>query len=104
MSDLKIELPHEALATFCRRHGIVRLEVFGSVLRDDFGPASDIDFLVTWEPGSQPSLFTQFGMAEEMSRIVGRKVDFIPREEIETSPNRFRRAAILGSSRVVFAA
>jgi predicted nucleotidyltransferase len=103
MSGLATSLPMDAVADFCRRWSIARLEVFGSILRADFGPHSDVDFLVTWE-GAVPPLFTQFDMADELSRIVGRRVDLIPREEIETSPNRFRRKAILDSSRVVYAA
>ena len=70
----RLLLPREALAGFCRRHHIKRLAVFGSALRPDFGPDSDIDILVEFEPGHVPGL-AFFGMEAELGRILGRKVD-----------------------------
>jgi len=72
MSHLSID--SDKIADFCRRHHIRRLSLFGSVLRDDFGPASDVDVLVEFEPGHTPGL-AFFSMEEELSRIFGRKVD-----------------------------
>jgi len=69
-----IEIPRETIAEFCRRHHIRRLALFGSILREDFGPQSDIDVLVEFEPGATPGL-AFFGMQDELSRILGRKVD-----------------------------
>ena len=69
-----VAIDREALADFCRRHGIRRLAVFGSVLRDDFGPHSDIDVLVEFEPGRTPGL-AFFAMQEDLSRMFGRTVD-----------------------------
>jgi hypothetical protein len=69
-----IDIPEERLASFCRRHHIARLSFFGSVVRDDFGPDSDIDVLVEFEPGHTPGL-AFFGMQEELGEILGRKVD-----------------------------
>jgi hypothetical protein len=72
--SLRIEVPREELAAFCRRSHIRRLAFFGSVLRDDFGPDSDIDVLVEFEPGKVPGL-AFFGMQDELSDLLGRKVD-----------------------------
>lgn len=71
---VRVPLDHRQLAGFCRRHHIRRLAFFGSVLRDDFGPESDIDVLVEFEPGHVPGL-SFFSMEEELSRMLGRKVD-----------------------------
>ncbi len=62
------------MAAFCRRHHILRLSLFGSVLRDDFAPDSDVDVLVEFAPGRTPG-FAFFSMQEELSEILGRKVD-----------------------------
>jgi predicted nucleotidyltransferase len=70
----KLKLDQEAVATFCRRHHVRRLALFGSVLRDDFTPASDVDVLVEFEPGHAPGL-AFFSMEAELSALFGRKVD-----------------------------
>jgi predicted nucleotidyltransferase len=69
-----IEIPTATIAEFCRRHHIRRLSLFGSILRDDFGPDSDIDVLVEFEPGHTPGL-AFFAMQRELSEIIGRSVD-----------------------------
>ncbi len=69
-----IEIPRGAVAEFCRLHHIRRLALFGSILRDDFGQDSDIDVLVEFEPGHVPGL-AFFDLEEQLSRILGRKVD-----------------------------
>ncbi|MCX6675644.1 MAG: nucleotidyltransferase family protein [Methanothrix sp.] len=69
-----ISVDREKIAEFCRRHHIRRLSLFGSVLREDFGPASDVDVLVEFEPGHTPGLVF-FSMEEELSQIIGRNVD-----------------------------
>ena len=74
MSTARITIPHERVSDFCRRHHIRKLALFGSVLRDDFRPDSDIDVLVEFEPGRTPGL-AFFGMEIELSEILGRKVD-----------------------------
>jgi predicted nucleotidyltransferase len=71
---LKIKAPKEEIAAFCRRHHIRKLAFFGSVLRDDFTPESDVDVLVEFEPGHTPGL-AFFAMQRELSEILGRKVD-----------------------------
>jgi len=70
-----VAIDRNRLADFCHRSHIQRLSLFGSVLRDDFGPESDVDVLVEFEPGHVPGLITLAGMEIELSRIVGRTVD-----------------------------
>lgn len=70
----RLDVDREDLRNFCRRHGVRRLALFGSVLRDDFGPDSDVDVLVEFEPGREPGL-DFFRMEAELSDLVGRDVD-----------------------------
>ena len=70
-----IELPRKEIATFCRTHHIARLSVFGSALTEDFGPDSDVDFLVEFAPGHVPGLIRLAGMERELSELIGRKAD-----------------------------
>jgi predicted nucleotidyltransferase len=71
---MQIEVSKETMAAFCRRHHIRRLALFGSAVRADFGPESDVDVLVEFEPGHTPGL-AFFAMQEELSDLLGRKVD-----------------------------
>lgn len=71
---LRIDVPVEKIAEFCRRHHVRKLAFFGSVLRDDFRPDSDVDVLVEFEPGQTPGL-AFFGMQDELSDLLGRRVD-----------------------------
>jgi predicted nucleotidyltransferase len=70
----RIHIDRKKIAEFCRRHHVQRLALFGSVLRDDFGPDSDVDVLVELEPGHVPGL-AFLAMEEELSKILGRKAD-----------------------------
>ena len=70
----RIRIPSEKITAFCRKHHIRKLALFGSVLRDDFRPDSDVDVLVEFEPGHIPG-FGFFGMQEELSELLGRRVD-----------------------------
>jgi predicted nucleotidyltransferase len=70
----RIDIPKEKIAEFCRRNRIRRLAFFGSVLRDDFTPESDVDVLVEFEPGTRVGL-RFFGMERELSEVLGHKVD-----------------------------
>lgn len=74
MTTARIEIPHERIADFCRRNHIRKLSLFGSVVRDDFKPDSDVDVLVEFEPGHTPGL-QFFAMQTELSQILGRPVD-----------------------------
>ncbi len=102
----QIELPVERLETFCRRWGIARLEVFGSVLREDFRPGSDVDFLYAPGPGFRRDLaFGPWGqnrMAKELARIVGCAVDLIERQQIERHRNWIRRRHILETAQPIY--
>ena len=76
-------VPDARIELFCRRHAIRRLSLFGSVLRDDFGPDSDIDVLVEFEPGRTPGFFRLHDMAEELSAVFGgRRVDLRTPEDL----------------------
>ena len=94
----------EALRIFCEKWGVAELAVFGSVLRDDFRPDSDIDFLVTWAPGRRPRLFAMFEMKDELVALLGREVDLAQRQVVEADFNEIRRRNILESARVLYAA
>lgn len=71
----KLEIPQEAIAAFCKRHRIRKLYFFGSVLRDDFTPDSDVDVLIDFEPGTRVGLITLAGMEIELSGILGRRAE-----------------------------
>ena len=92
---MNIEIPKEKIADFCRKWKIVEISLFGSVLRDDFRPDSDVDLLVTFSPDAEWSLLDHMAMEEELSAICGRKVDLVSRRAIERSDNYIRRKAIL---------
>lgn len=96
----RIEIDHEKIAEFCRRHHIRRLALFGSVLRDDFGPESDVDVLVEFEPGHVPGL-AFFGLARGLAQTIGREVDLLTKSELR---NPFRRHEILTTREVIYAA
>lgn len=105
MADgVRIDIPEDKIADFCRRWKINELALFGSVLREDFRPDSDVDILVTFAPDAAWSLFDHVDMEDELEHILGRAVDMVSRRGIERSRNPFRRNAILASARVVHAA
>ena len=97
MTRARIPVPIEAIANFCRRHHIRRLALFGSVLRDDFGPDSDVDVLVEFEPEHVPGL-AFFSMERELGEILGRRVDLNTPGFL--SP--YFRDAVIGSAEVLF--
>ena len=72
--SVQIKIDREQITAFCRKHHIRKLSLFGSVLRDDFRPESDVDVLVEFEPETRVG-FAFFGMEEELGRLLGRKVD-----------------------------
>ena len=92
------------LEEFCQRWKIAKLELFGSALRKDFNEASDIDLLVTWKPDAHWGLFEFEDMEQELTNLLGRKVDLTSRRAIEASRNEIRRGAILGSAVSVYEA
>ncbi|TLM65592.1 MAG: helix-turn-helix domain-containing protein [Actinobacteria bacterium] len=93
-----------ALTEFCRRHHVAELAVFGSALRADFAPGSDVDFLARFEDGHRPGYRELAAAEQELGRMLGRPVDLVERESVERGENHLRRRRILGSARVVFVA
>lgn len=102
--ETKLPLAWDRIDEFCRKWGIAELALFGSVLRDDFRSDSDVDVLVSYAPDARPSLFDHVDKEEELAAIFGRPVDLVSRKAIEGSENPYRKRAILGSARVVYAA
>ncbi len=98
----RIPIDREKIAEFCRRWKITEFALFGSVLRDDFRPDSDVDVLVTFAPDAEWSLFDDVDMEEELSAIFGRKVDLVSRRAVERSDNWIRRKAILSTAEPVY--
>ncbi len=92
------------IAAFCKRQEITELALFGSVLRDDFGPDSEIDVLVKFGPNAKLSFLALDQMEKELSKMLGRPVDLIEKVAIEKSPNWVRRENILGSAKTIYAA
>jgi predicted nucleotidyltransferase len=97
----RIELDAEAIREFCTRWKVTEFSLFGSVLRDDFGPGSDVDVLVTFAPDAHWSAFDLVDMEEELEGLFGRKVDLV---EAVCLRNPFRRKTILESRQVIHAA
>ena len=102
--NTRIAIDPEKVAAFCQRWKIVELSLFGSVLREDFRPDSDVDVLVTFAPEADWSLFDHMAMEEELSAAVGRKIDLLSRRAIERSANWIRRQAILESAEPFYVA
>ncbi len=100
----RISLQSDRIAAFCERWQVTELALFGSVLRDDFGPDSDIDLLVAFAKEARHSLFDMVRMEEELREIFGREVDLVERAGIERSRNYLRRKAILESAETIYAA
>ena len=75
MGEARISIPKDKIADFCKQNQVRRLSLFGSILREDFGPDSDIDILVEFEPGIRIGLIRLSGLEIELGNIVGRKVD-----------------------------
>ena len=100
----RIGLRPETLAAFCKRWQVTELALFGSVLRDDFGPDSDIDMLVEFAQSARHSLFDLVRMERELAAILGRDVDLVERPDVEQSRNYLRRKAILGAAETIYAA
>ncbi len=98
---LKLPIDHNGIVDFCRRWRIQELALFGSVLRNDFRPDSDVDVLVTFEPNAPWTLWDLSRMRFELEELFGRKVDLVEKKALR---NPFRRQAILADQQVVYAA
>jgi predicted nucleotidyltransferase len=97
----KFRLPRKKIAEFCKRWSITEFSVFGSVLRDDFRPDSDIDVLVSIDPKAQISLFEIAQMQIELENLFKRPVDLVEKEGLR---NPYRRREILSTAQVIYAA
>jgi predicted nucleotidyltransferase len=95
----RIPIDPQRLADFCRRQHIRRLAFFGSVLRDDFGPESDVDVLYEFEPGHEPGWAIE-SVQEELSKLIGRRVDLVPLKYL----NARVRDRILAGAEIQYAA
>lgn len=102
MFDAGIDISPKQLAAFCERWQVLELALFGSVLRDDFSPESDIDVLVSFQEEARHTLFDMDQMETELGGMFGREIDLISRRGIEASRNRLRRNAILESAKVIY--
>lgn len=98
-----IDIPLEQVQAFCDRWQIIEFALFGSVLREDFRPDSDIDVLVTFAPTSKRGLSETLQMKDELQSLFDRKVDLIVKAAIERSENWLRRKNILESAKVIYA-
>ena len=101
---IQIDVPKEKIAAFCQRNHIRELALFGSALRSDFRPDSDVDMLVEFEPGQEPGLMELVAMENELSEILGRKADMVERQAVERSENYIRKRYVLQSMEKVYVA
>jgi predicted nucleotidyltransferase len=99
-----VKLPAQRIADFCHKWKIVELALFGSVLRDDFRPDSDVDVLVSFSEGTPWSLFDMVRMEDQLTAILGRNVDLVERKAVELSENYIRRRHILETAEPIYVA
>jgi predicted nucleotidyltransferase len=97
-----IPLPLKEIAEFCQRWQIRELALFGSALRDDFSPDSDVDILVTFAPEAEWGLFEHIKMQQELQTLLQRSVDLISKRALERSRNWLRRQEILDTAQPLF--
>ena len=97
----KIAFDPDRVAAFCRKWGVTELSLFGSVLRDDFGPESDVDVMVRLDPESETSYWDWPPMMKELEHIFGRRIDLIARGGLR---NPYRKREILRTAEVLYAA
>jgi predicted nucleotidyltransferase len=100
MSEFAANYSQKEIEEFCRRHHVKSLAFFGSVLRDDFGPTSDVDVLVEFEPDAAVGFMALSRMRRELSGMFGRPVDLVPRNGLKP----LIRDAVLSSAREIYAA
>ena len=98
MAHIAIDYDKEKLRDFCRKWKVTEFSLFGSVVRDDFGPESDVDVLVTFAPDARWTLFNMSDMNDELKALFGRSVDLLTRRAVERSLNPIRKTSILSSA------
>lgn len=103
MTTTAISLPTTKIAEFCQQWQVIEFALFGSVLRDDFRPDSDIDVLVDFHPDAHPKFSTLDQMETELRTIFHREIDLVTRQGIQSSRNYLRRQEILSSAQVIYA-
>lgn len=103
LQQVKVPVSTAAVEAFCRRWDVIEFALFGSVLREDFGPNSDIDVLVTFDPQARPTLLTLIRMKSELEAMFGRRVDLLERGGMEQSASCHVRQVVLDSLRVIYA-
>jgi predicted nucleotidyltransferase len=101
VTTLALSLPTDAIRQFCRRWKVRELALFGSVLRTDFRPDSDVDVLVTFHDDADWGLLAHMQMQQELATLLHRPIDLISKRALARSPNWVRREAILNTARVI---
>jgi predicted nucleotidyltransferase len=104
MSKIGIKIPKAKIAEFCKRWNVSEFALFGSALRGDFRPDSDVDVLVSFAPKAHVTLFDMVHMQDELKAIFGREVDLVSKQGVLTSRNYLRRKYILDSAQVIHVA
>ncbi len=102
MAELKCDISAELVASFCRQWQISELALFGSILRGDFGPGSDLDVLVTFAPDTRWSLLDHIQMEKELENLLNCPVDLLTKQAVERSSNWLLRREILGTAEVIY--
>lgn len=97
-----LSIPEAEIDAICQKHGIRRVWLFGSVLRDDFTNDSDVDILVEFAPESQPTLARLLAVENEFRKLFQRQVDLGDYEAVRSDPNYIRRSRILNSAQVIY--
>jgi len=101
MTHSRVDIPRGRIAEFCRKWKVMEFSLFGSILRDDFGPDSDVDVLVSFDPAATWDLFDLVTMRDELMEVFGRAVDLVEKEGLR---NPFRQRRILSTREVIYAA
>lgn len=101
---LPIDIDRAEIEAYCKKWKIIEFSFFGSILRDDFGPDSDVDVLVVFDPNEKISAFDFIDAEEELSRLLKRPVDLVERIAVERSRNPIRRQHILDSAMYYYVA
>lgn len=100
----RVEIDQRVIAAICERWGILELALFGSVLRDDFGPESDVDVLVTFAPDRRVTLLDLVQLERELEALVGRRVHVVERQGVEASRNHLLRRHVLDHAEPIYVA
>lgn len=104
MSIQNLNLPMVEIRELCDRWQIIEFALFGSILRDDFKPTSDIDVLITFAPNARKGLLTLARIKHELEELLGREVDLLTKQSVEQSHNAMRKQNILKSAEILYVA